>query len=767
MSDPSQYPDWPELLRWLTVLKDRVETLPSISTEQIITGVGALTTVDDINLTATLGGTPATALLQDVSITLGWVGTLAADRLNANVVQGVVNDTNVTGSIASQVLTLGWTGTLGVARGGTNLASYAVGDLLYASGTTTLAKLADVAVGSYLRSGGVTTAPLWSTLTLPNAANSGDLLVASGANTMGAQAPAALTKTNDTNVTLTLGGSAATALVNAASLTLGWTGSLSVARGGTGTASAFTAGSVVFAGASGVYSQDNANLFWDVSTHQLGIGTTTPGRRVEIKNASGSSQSLTLANNDFINGSVGTFLQFASGATSGSTYYHIQSWNGGGTGQAPLVLQQFGGGVGIVKTTPTAALHIGAGSAAANTAPLKLTSGALLTTAEAGAVEFLTDKFFGTITTGAARKTFAFLEGPAFTASVTIEGMRIGLGPGAITSNTVFGTNALNSNVSGSENIAIGNFTLTALISNSDNVAIGFAAAQFNTGSRNIAIGNRVLNAAGAGPDNIGIGDSVLRLITSGQQNVCVGSNTGGIITSGQANMLLGYNAGASLTTTSYNTMIGRSAGQNATGSGNVFIGSGVGGADGAGFKSTGDQNTFLGVSAGNIVTSGNYNVIIGAYTGTIVDTNSNRIVLSDGQGNIVAYADNNKSWALGGGTSPTARLHLPAGTATANTAPLKFTSGTNLTTAEAGALEFTTDDYFATITTGAARKAFVLDDGARLTSGKIPIATTNGRLIDGPTPLAGTKVYYVSDTSGGAVTRKLTFVSGILTAET
>ena len=33
--------------------------------------------------------------------------------------------------------------------------------------------------------------------------------------------------------------------------------------------------------------------------------------------------------------------------------------------------------------------------------------------------------------------------------------------------------------------------------------------------------------------------------------------------------------------------------------------------------------------------------------------------------------------------------------------------------------------------------------------------------------PLAGTKVYYVADSSGGAVTRKLTFVGGILTAET
>lgn len=33
--------------------------------------------------------------------------------------------------------------------------------------------------------------------------------------------------------------------------------------------------------------------------------------------------------------------------------------------------------------------------------------------------------------------------------------------------------------------------------------------------------------------------------------------------------------------------------------------------------------------------------------------------------------------------------------------------------------------------------------------------------------PLSGTKVYYVSDTSGGAVTRKLTFTNGVLTSET
>ncbi len=53
----------------------------------------------------------------------------------------------------------------------------------------------------------------------------------------------------------------------------------------------------------------------------------------------------------------------------------------------------------------------------------------------------------------------------------------------------------------------------------------------------------------------------------------------------------------------------------------------------------------------------------------------------------------------LGVGISPTAILHLKAGTATASTAPLKFTSGTNLTTAEAGAMEYDGTNLFFTRT--------------------------------------------------------------------
>jgi hypothetical protein len=104
----------------------------------------ALTRVDDTNVTLTLGGTPATALLEATSLTLGWTGTLAAARLNANVVQSVVDDSNVTGDISAQALTLGWSGQLPVTRGGTGLAAAGTGRLLYGANTDPLASSANL-----------------------------------------------------------------------------------------------------------------------------------------------------------------------------------------------------------------------------------------------------------------------------------------------------------------------------------------------------------------------------------------------------------------------------------------------------------------------------------------------------------------------------------------------------------------------------------------------------------------------------------------------
>lgn len=98
-------------------------------------------------------------------------------------------------------------------------------------------------------------------------------------------------------------------------------------------------------------------------------------------------------------------INFTTYNDSGSTdqLAKLQIFNGD-TGK--ILLNPSGGNVGIGTTGPTAKLMIAAGSASANTAPLKFTSGTLNTTAEAGAVEFLTDKFYGTVTTSALRKMF-------------------------------------------------------------------------------------------------------------------------------------------------------------------------------------------------------------------------------------------------------------------------------------------------------------------------------------------------------------------------
>jgi hypothetical protein len=61
-----------------------------------------------------------------------------------------------------------------------------------------------------------------------------------------------------------------------------FTGTLDVANGGTGTSTTMTLGSVLFSGASGVYSQDNANFFLDNTNNRLGIGTTSPRQTLEV-----------------------------------------------------------------------------------------------------------------------------------------------------------------------------------------------------------------------------------------------------------------------------------------------------------------------------------------------------------------------------------------------------------------------------------------------------------------------------------------------------
>jgi len=60
-------------------------------------------------------------------------------------------------------------------------------------------------------------------------------------------------------------------------------GTLAVSRGGTGVSAPFTPGSVIFAGTGGLYSQNNALLHWDDTAGRLGIGTVVPGYALDVQ----------------------------------------------------------------------------------------------------------------------------------------------------------------------------------------------------------------------------------------------------------------------------------------------------------------------------------------------------------------------------------------------------------------------------------------------------------------------------------------------------
>jgi hypothetical protein len=185
---------------------------------------------------ATTGGPALPAVVQGDLLYGSATNVLSALAKNTTATRYLSNTGTSNNPAWAQIdLTNGVTGTLPATSGGTAQSTYATGDTLYASAANTLSKLTGniTTAKQYLSqtgSGAASAAPAWATI--------------SGADITGA----ALTKTDDTNVTLTLGGTPTTALLRAASLTLGWTGQLAVGRGGTGLASGTSGGILGFTG---------------------------------------------------------------------------------------------------------------------------------------------------------------------------------------------------------------------------------------------------------------------------------------------------------------------------------------------------------------------------------------------------------------------------------------------------------------------------------------------------------------------------------------
>lgn len=271
-----------------------------------------------------------------------------------------------------------------------------------------------------------------------------------------------------------------------------------------------------------------------------------------------------------------------------------------------------------------------------------------------------------------------------------------------------------------------GNIRLVASTSTAGIIKSGSFLYIHNFGTGNFFAGATAGNLTTSGIGlNTGIGVLTLQAISTGNQNSAVGYNALGVLTTGSVNNAVGVSALSALTTGSSNT---------ASGNGALL------------FVVTGSNNVGIGGFAGRSITlSSSNNTFVGNAAGYTDGTNTSSAFLSYAcaiGANAQVQADN--TIILGGSVTTTkcrvgismltaeAWLHLPPGLSTAGFAPLKFASGPLLTVTEVGAVGFLTDDLYLTITTGAARKKFLFADPVGgLTSGRVPLVATNGRLTD------------------------------------
>ena len=252
-----------------------------------ITGLD--TTYVPLTRTLTINGSA-----QDLSTNRTWTITTTGtvNRITVTGGAGLTPTIDIAATYAGQasIVTVGtitagtWNGSvIGPTFGGTGIATYTTGDILYASATNVLSKLSgNITTGKLFLSqtgtGVVSAAPVWSAM--------------AGSDITGA----ALTKTDDTNVTLTLGGSPATALLRAASITVGWIGTLPVTRGGTGLA-AIAQGDIIYGSAPNTFSTLNKDATATRYLSNTGASNNPAWSQVDLSNGvTGTLPSANLGN---------------------------------------------------------------------------------------------------------------------------------------------------------------------------------------------------------------------------------------------------------------------------------------------------------------------------------------------------------------------------------------------------------------------------------------------------------------------------------------
>jgi len=295
----------------------------------------------------------------------------------------------------------------------------------------------------------------------------------------------------------------------------------------------------------------------------------------------------------------------------------------------------------------------------------------------------------GAFTTLSASSTLGVTGVSTLTGGAVVQGLTVGRGAGAVSTNSAFGTSAMASITSGGSNTGIGRLALYGTTTGASNTALGNSSAQSNTtGSNNVAVGDNALFSNTTSSNNtavgyqaaysnttavslVAVGKTALYSNTTGQYNTAIGSPDGsgqstmGTNTTGQYNTAVGggalsFNSTASestavgfqagyLANANYSTFVGMYAGYNTTsGVSNTFVGYGSGHNTTGG---TGGYNTCIGDTSGSALTSGAKNTILGRYTGNQggldIRTSSNYIVLSDGDGNYRVTHDGNATGKL------------------------------------------------------------------------------------------------------------------------
>lgn len=271
---------------------------------------------------------------------------------------------------------------------------------------------------------------------------------------------------------------------------------------------------------------------------------------------------------------------------------------------------------------------------------------------------------------------------------LSVYGITVGRGAGAVSTNTAVGASALAANTTGNYNTAIGYNALIANTTGVENSSLGLASLYSNTtGNYNTALGRAALfnnttasnntavgyqagysQTTNSGQGMVAVGYQALYANTTGQSNTAVGSLDGGGTavmrlnttgsynsafgggalqgnTTGGNNTALGYQALPQNTTASNNTAVGYQAGYtNTTGIQNIYVGYRAGYTNNsssstflgfqAGLNATGDALCIVGQNAGLNQTSGGSNTYIGTNAGYSMTTGSKNTIIGQYNGN-------------------------------------------------------------------------------------------------------------------------------------